>query len=535
MRVKKSAASGPRRIERDAAAHTSRPPRARGHWRGAAIAVAGLVLGSAACTLLLDETSTQCQVDADCAKFGGHPFCQNKVCVKSGLAPADCFSGTPQQPSDFLNQCSVNACLSFDDCARLKQCSAPGPDLVKPPPPDSGAPGSSGGAGDGGGMPSCLDPTNGRASVVYITGSSNFPPLLTKLAPIILAGGGPTPVFQVTNSCTGVKSVFNSVPIKDPPAGSAASKYAAYFGPDGSQIPCTLGMGGAPVDIGESDIFSSTCDGFGAPGNSVSDSLGPIQAMAFVVPGASQQAAISAEAAREVFGMAGNNGAASPWTNPSRYFVRNANTGTQQMIGHAIGVPAGQFWGTDQGTASSVDETLKVLTDPGEAEAAIGIISVDWYDSDRKNVKALAFKAQGQECAYLPDSTVNSTDKRNVRDGHYPIWGPLHFFTSNPPSMNAAAFLSVVIVPRTDQGVLDAYIGASLVPTCAMTVERKPDATGAVAELGPLESYMAPFQCGCYFESKKGTLPPECMPCATSSDCAGTGRPACNLNFCERQ
>ena len=67
--------------------------------------------------------------------------------------------------------------------------------------------------------------------------------------------------------------------------------------------------------------------------------FGPIQAMIFVVPSISGQTAITAEAARAVFGAGGDNGMAVPWTNPDLYFVRNVNTGTQQMIGHAIGVP----------------------------------------------------------------------------------------------------------------------------------------------------------------------------------------------------
>jgi hypothetical protein len=496
----------------------------------------GLVLGSAACTLLLDRTSTQCQSDSDCAKFSGHPFCQSGVCVKSGLGPPNCFYGTPQQTSDFLNQCSAAECLSFDNCQRLQLCGGAVSDaaLVAPPKPEAGTSSSSGGSpGDAGTLPSCLDPTNGRAQVVYITGSSNFPPLLAKLAPIIIAAGGPTPVFLITNSCTGVKSVFSSAPadylIRDPPPGSSASKYAAYFAADGPSqgVPCALGASGVRVDVGESDIFSSTCPGFGPPGDTVNESVGPNQAMAFVVPGASGQTTISEEAARAVFGMAGKNGVAMPWTNPARYFVRNANTGTQQMIGHAIGVPADQFWGIDQGTASLMDQALKTLTGAIEAEQAIGIISVDWYDSDRKNLQALAYKAAGQDCAYLPDSNSNEFDKRNVRDGHYPIWGPLHFFTVNPLPPAAGAFLAVVAVPKVDPGVLDAFIDASLVPTCAMNVQRD-------AELGSLSPYSAPFQCGCYFESKKGTLPPECARCMTSNDCPGN-RPACNLNYCEIQ
>jgi hypothetical protein len=504
---------------------------ANGRLRWARAMAAGAVLASAACTLLLDHTSTQCQSDADCARFGRHSTCQSGSCTKFGLGPPDCFYGVPQQQQDFLNQCSAAQCLPFDNCQRLQLCGAAAttPPPAVPPSADSGALATSAGSRDAGTMPSCMDPTSDR-QVVYMTGSSNFPPLLAKLAPLIIAAGGPMPVFQITNSCTGVKSVFSTVNadhyIHDPPAGSSASKYAAYFGPDGGQVPCLLGPGGAAVDIGESDIFSSTCPGAPMVDNTVNESVGPNQAMAFVVPGASGQTAISEEAAREVFGLAGNNGRATPWIDPARYFVRNANTGTQQMIGHAIGVPADQFWGIDQGTASSVDQGLKVMTGP-EAEQAIGIISVDWYDNDRKNLKALAYKAKGQECAYLPDSTSDSMDKRNVRDGHYPVWGPIHFFTANPLPAAAGAFLSIVAAPKVDNNILDAFIAASLLPTCAMTVQRD-------TELGSLRPYSPPFQCGCYFESKRGMPGPECTPCSNAKDCPAT-RPTCNLNFCEVQ
>src|SRR6185369_14705655 len=204
-------------------------------------------------------------------------------------------------------------------------------------------------------------------------------------------------------------------------------------------------------DIGESDIFSTSCSGFGAPANDVGEYLGPIQAMLFVVPGKSAEVSISAEAARAVFGRGGDGGRGAPWTNPMLYFVRNANTGTQQLIGRAISVPADAFWGIDRGSAKNVDALLKVISDQTASQQAIGIISNDFYDSDRSNLKALAFKATGQECAYLPDSTAFKKDKRNVRDGHYPIWGPLHFFTTVsqgvPVSPAAQTFVSIVSVP----------------------------------------------------------------------------------------
>jgi hypothetical protein len=496
-----------------------------------------LLLTSAACTALLDHDSTQCRNDGDCLHFGGHPYCQGGVCVTSGLGPSNCFYGTPQQPQDFLNQCTTAQCMVFDNCQRLGVCGDAGEldaGLVTPPEPEASTVSAVADGGDAApALPTCLDVNQGRAQVVYMTGSSNFPPLLAKLAPLIVATGF-TPVFQVSSSCTGVKSIFGSgaeLMMSDPSPGPGA-KYAAYFSQDGSSTSCLLG---APVqvDVGESDIFSTTCDGFGPPTGSIGEFLGPIQAMAFVVPGKSQETAITAEAAREVFGMGGGN--ATPWTNPALYFIRNANTGTQQQIGHAIGVPADQFWGIDRGTAANVDALMKVISDPDLAEQAIGIISADYYDNDRANLNALAFQAEGQDCAYLPDSTPYKKDKSNVRDGHYPIWGPLHFFAAvdngQPVSPGAQAFASVVSVPNIPQALLDAFIGSSLVPSCAMAVQR----TG---ELGPLSAYAPPFQCGCYFEASpavNGSAPSSCAPCNTANDCTDPARPACNLGYCEVQ
>jgi hypothetical protein len=507
---------------------------------GAWFAACALLIGTAACTALIDHDATQCRSDSDCAKFGDHPYCEQGLCVPSGLGPASCFYGTPQQPPDFMNQCSTAACLSFSNCQRLQLCSGAtdiDAALITPPPPQSSAPADAG-AGDGGvpQLPLCMDPNNGRGQVVVLTGSSNFPPLLAKLAPLILATGY-TPVYQVTSSCNGVASVFDtgSAQVLQDPAPGPSAKYAAYFQQDGSSVSCTLGPVGEHVDVGESDIFSTTCSGTGLPGDGVQEYLGPIQAMLFVVPGQSQETAITADAARAVFGMGGDNGLATPWTDPTLYFVRNGSTGTQQMIGHAIDVPASAFWGQDRGSAANVDALMKTISDPTVAEQAIGIISADYYDADRANLKALAFAADGQTCAYLPDSTPYKTDKQNVRDGHYPIWGPVHFFTAVsggvPVSPAAQAFVSVVSVPNIPQALLDAFIASSLVPTCAMSVQRS-------SELGDLSTYSPPFQCGCYFEASptvNGAPPSSCAPCKTGNDCTDPTHPACNLGYCEVQ
>jgi hypothetical protein len=538
-----------------------RTPSAHGFAGG--VAATALLFGFAACTVILDHGSTQCQTDGDCAGFGVGLVCQSGACTRGGAtgsggspnsnhdAGADagtvpCFSGTPRQEQDFLNacpaQCSAPVSCSHNVCSGTIDFDG---GALPPPPIDGGSTGG-GTSSDAGApaLPSCYDPDNGRGQVVYITGSSNFPPLLAKLAPLLAdpGAGGYTPVYRVTSSCDGVRSMLGQAPadrtISDP-APSASAQYATYFTPNGMAVQCTLGSKGATVDVGESDIFSSTCPTFGEPGPTVEHVFGPIQAMAIVVPANSTQKSISAEVAFAVFGRGGKNAmgeSVAPWDAPSLYYIRNANTGTQQMIGRAIHVGADQFWGIDRGTAKKVADTLPLL-DPTTAEKAIGIISVDFYDSRRSSLQALAFQATGQNCAYLPDSTPFAFDKRNVRDGHYPVWGPLHFFAAAangvPTSPAALAFLSVVTgnvnTETISEELLNAYIESSLVPTCAMSVQR-------TTELGSLSGYSPHGQCGCYFElHATGKAPAECVTCTTSQDCTDTARPYCSHGFCEAQ
>jgi hypothetical protein len=340
----------------------------------------------------------------------------------------------------------------------------------------------------------------------------------------------PAVVYLTTNSCTGADAVFgpnaSSYVLRDPPAGASLSQYAQYYQQDGTTQPCSLGPNGTPVDVGEADIYSTTCNPSYVTTSAI-DTPGPIQAMAFVVPSLSDQLSISAEAGRVV-----------PWTNPARYYVRNKSTGTQQMIGRAIGVPPAQFWGIDRRTAQNLHDSLQALTsDPVEAEQAIGIIAVDVYDSSRSNLRALAYKAPGQTSAFLPDSTATAYDKQNVRDGHYPIWGPLHFFTPNQASPQALAFLKYFNGATLAGPLLDTFIEASLIPLCAMKVDRAQD-----QELGAIRSFTPTHSCECYFlkgaqppaGSPPTPLPAECTTCKTQSDCPPS-RACSTLGFCEAQ
>jgi hypothetical protein len=162
-----------------------------------------------------------------------------------------------------------------------------------------------------------------------------------------------------------------------------------------------------------------------------------------------------------------------------------------------------------------------------EAEQSIGILSIDYADKNRGNLRSLYLQSTGQLCGYLPDSDKNSFDKMNVRDGHYPLWGYQHFFTpvgpGGVPSDAAKAFVTRISVSRLDQTLVDNIIAASLVPQCAMKVVR----TNEVGDFSPQSG----LQCGCYFDFKT-TGKSACTRCQSSSDCP-SDHSACNYGFCE--
>ena len=503
----------------------------------AAITVAALAFTTAACSVLLDRTVDQCKTDGDCASFGGHPYCRSGVCVASNLGPEGCFYGAPSSPVEFANQCSTAQCQPFDNCARLGLC---GPDAappvpVAPPVPDAGpAPVDAGPPPEGGtpdaappppALPPCVDPAR---NTVVIGGSTAVQPFLAVVAPLLAKNSPPyTIAYQPSGSCSGVDNLFSPDPAKHI-AKDIAGKQALLFAADGTTTACTLGDG-VPVDVAASDVFASSCTSTYATSDTLAEYLGPIQPMTFVVPSTSPETSISAEMAHVVFGLGTTGGGVQPYVDPTLFFIRNSGSGTQQMISRAIEIDAKKWWGGDRGGSGKVRDLLEAVPQT-KSGSSIGILSTDFADTERARLRILAFKAKGQSCGYLPDSTPFTRDKLNVRDGHYAIWGPVHFYaqvSGGVPSAAAAALVTRFSLPRLDAPLLDAITKSGLVPACAMKVQR-------TSEMGPLTPFSPNFQCGCYFEANvpNGAAPPSCVPCNGPSDCAAA-TPACNNGFCE--
>ena len=496
--------------------------------RSVALFAAVVMLGG--CTFLLDRNGNQCETDADCSHFGSHPFCQKGVCVQSGYGPPGCFEGTPSTTAQFANACSASQCVPFDNCARLGLCGAQAsvPATVDPtnaviPPLVNPAT-----------IPT-LNCTDAGANRIYMYGTSDFAPLLRAVQPLLSAG---TPryraIYQNATSCAGVASVFDATKrLMSNPAAGAPPNYAFFFDDNGQQVGCLLDTAGNTIDIGVSNLFSTTCNTATTTyvtGTTVSDYTGPVVPFVLSVPSASTQVSISSEAAHMVFGMGGKSGGAgglkdaAPWTDPTYYFIRNSGAGSTVLTGLLIDVPKTKFFGIDRLSTDNLRDSMLAST---AAEQSIGILSIDYADKNRGNLRSLYLQSKGQSCGYLPDSTKNAFDKMNVRDGHYPLWGYVHFFTpigaGGVPSDAAKAMVTRFAISRLDQGLLDNIIGASLIPQCAMKVVRTGEESDFAAQRG--------LRCGCYFDFKT-TGKTDCTACQSSSDCPAD-RSACNYGYCE--
>jgi hypothetical protein len=256
--------------------------------------------------------------------------------------------------------------------------------------------------------------------------------------------------------------------------------------------------------------------------------------MLFVVPEANvTSTALSWQQAAAIYGC-GATGGQSPFIDEGAIQQRSGTSGTQTMIGAAIDVPPSAFKGKTNSSSSALVSSLLGVTTP---QAAIGILAADAYDPLRARLNSLAFKGKNQTKAYYADSDANSVDKKNVRDGHYMIQGPLHFFstlTNGAPSTPAKQILDwitgAVPIDPSDTNNTD-YIttvaGAGDVPQCAMKVKNSSDG-------GKFSHFTPSVACNCFFDkvvNKLSTAPAGCVACTSDSGCTGGKR--CQTGYCE--
>ncbi len=355
---------------------------------------------------------------------------------------------------------------------------------------------------------------------VYGLGGSATKPILGKVAAGLAAAAVPqTIVYQAPGACVGINGLIASTPI---------TGTASYWDVAGKEQSCTLPPAGQAIDFANMGNSAPSCPGVGQLPADIGDFLGPVNTYNLIVPTASSQTAISSEAAYFVFGF-GQLGQAQPWVDDAQIFRRDANSAAQLFIALATGVPPEKFKGIDTKSNSG---TITAVAQSTKPEAAIGLVSGEVADANRATVRTLAYQHKGQRCGFTPDSTVTSFDKKNVRNGQYDIWAPIHFFAKidvqkkivNPEVAKFVGYFTGEVEAPVNLDMLQIEIKSGNVPRCAMNVWRDGD-------LGGLQSYAPEKPCGCFFDSV-ATGATSCTACANDAACPSSA-PVCRRNFCE--
>ena len=527
------------------------PDKANLCWASVAVVSGAVLLG---CNLLLGTGYEAEGLDASA------PESETGVDGTLGEASVDACSGNAQTKVQLESACTGATCKPFDNLARNPGCDGgtacppiPTVDAGSPPEagsrPEAGTEGGPGGGTEAGAKPdagpsypSCFSLTNGPAgnalptTFVFATGSTAIQPYMARVAQVLESLGLESVVYLGAGSCFGVTSMLDPA---DNPLGSigpTASYYDPQLDPNGQVQSGTCSIDRAHIaDLGISDVFPTTCEPVlvtqGGLPNNLHDYFGPVQVMEMVVPAASMQQSISAEAAYMVWGFGSNSGV-SPWTDATFLLQRSATSGTQNMIGAAIGLPAGEWQGLKNAGSSNVLSAITNVangkgidggptTDPQALEKTLGILASDVADSNRQYLKPLAFQDVDESCGWYPDSTAASFDKQNVRDGHYPIWGPSHLIAYSDMDgneINPSVKTLVDAMNGRNAQVLDTldivefYAKSHIIPTCAMHVQRGQDGHD-------YQPYAPPISCSCYYDLQ-ATGQTSCVPCNGDADCA---------------
>ena len=462
---------------------------------------------------------TQADLENACTPAEYVPFDDGRLGLDGGTLPSLGVDAGTDSAADSAADTSPDAGTdstvtdsSTTDAGSDTTVSDAGADTADAPPPP----------------PRCSTLSGGN--VVYLTGASAVTIFIGYLAQALAASTTPMTVVYVTQgSCNGVGAVLN-------PATGLLKGTADYWTgdtsitPDAARHSCQLDSAGVAPDIGISDVYATSC--FDLPSGlpaGIQNFPGPVQTMAFVVPESSTQRSISSEAAYLVYGFGGASYPVPPWVDLTHLYTRFPTSGPQTMIAAQIGLPADRWLGPVQSGSGPMQSALIAANTAGAvvSEKTIGILSSTYADDFRDTLSILAFKDRGQKVAFFPDLRHDTYDRKNVRDGHYALWGPLNMIThvdgAGRASTNAQRFINVVngVETLTAVEIVALYAQRHIVPTCAMTVTRDVDG-------GPIRPFKPAKGCGCYFEEKAtGAKPSTCTTCTTNIDCP-TAAPNCN-------
>jgi len=385
--------------------------------------------------------------------------------------------------------------------------------------------------------PSCASLPN----PVYVGGSSAFGPTLNAFAAKLAMENPPTTIiYQSSASCVGATDIAGSVAL--------TGTNGVWFQSDGTQSPVNCTFDTSPkLDMAVADVFYASC-GTQAPQpqpSGVGDFFGPVQAMEIIVPKNNTTGYLTAQEGQDIWGCS-TVPATITTIEPTGVFVRGPTSGTQIITGAGIGLDPSAFVGN--GTAQQVSSSGTMASTVGgypTAHAgdlsAIGFLGADIFDAQHASstapLLALPFQAFGQTMAYNADSAPGVADRKNVRDGHYFLWGYEHLLanvdTSGVPTSAGAKKLIGLITGSMTDSSFD-YVSlegkAGTIPLCAMSVKKADDVPGYIQSYTP-----AGGTCNCaYLAASLGTAPSGCTAC--SSGDGGTtcsGGKTCQHGYCE--
>lgn len=460
----------------------------------------------------------------------------------TGFGGRGCFRCTPTTSEELLTACTTAAFETFDNPTRITgfDPGTPKPALVDAGPAyesfDAGAVTPPADAGDAGTADPCpIDATKpgGRPNAVFLLGSTGFPLDVIQRA----MGTDATIFFAEKGSCPGVETIVSGTENRL----LAGTKVKHYDENTGETRECTL-QEDHPADLGPSSLFADSCK-IQLPSD-VQDLLGPINPVGFTAPATSNERVISGEAAYRVYGFVPSG--VAPWDDEEFIFRRSPSSGNQTAIALTLGLPNAAMRGRDSNGSSNM---LKAMQRSGSPQKTIGISSSDIIDINRSSMKWLAYQHFGQPVGFYPDSEATTFDRRNIRDGHYGIWIPLHVYarisngdisgapgqpvvegTRDPNAVKKLAQVMTNRIQAPNPGVdLFAALGKlGNVPQCAMRVTR-------TKEGAPLTPFQPSSSCACAYEAAvpNGAPPPSCVRCSDNSGCKDPKYPSCSFGFCE--
>jgi hypothetical protein len=371
-------------------------------------------------------------------------------------------------------------------------------------------------------LPRCDDLALPNA--IYGAGGSAITPALRQVAPYLASLPEPVSVvFSDPSACNGYAAFLND----------AATTTFRYWGADGVERQCLPREGGQPVQFAHMGNPADVCAGQTLPAG-VRDLQAPVQTLNFIVDARSTQTAVSANALYFIFGF-GAAGGVEPWTRTEHLVRRSTSSFVHLFAAAAAGLPPGSFApGAVEATSNGDSVTRLVQLAEASPETPLAYVAGSTADGARAQVRTLAYQERAASCAFLPDSSSESFDKANVRNGNYTLWTPGHFFyridpeTQLPLEPNVAEVLGWITgdVPRADSAEITArVIRAGDIPQCAMRV-RRDGLVGAIQPFAPAAA------CGCFFEqTATGQAPAGCTACTSAADCNASS--VCSFGFCE--